>query len=79
MPYKFRIATTNLALATHAKAMEEDPAELSRKWVVPIFFSTQVLRKDGLPIFLNPKALQNAWEEVAAKASRSIRTRSSQS
>jgi hypothetical protein len=65
------IASNQIALATVAKATGQDLAELTRQWKVPIFFSTQVLRKDGLPIFLNPMHLKHAHEQVQKQATAS--------
>ena len=69
-PFKFRIATSDVALATYGKTKGLSPEELKGDdWVTPVFFSDKLVRKDGFPIFFHPEHMAKAWQEMlAAKA-----------
>lgn len=61
---KFRVAATDIALATFAKINGLTPADLDQKWVLPVFFSQELVRTDGMPIFLAPQHLELAWQDM---------------
>ena len=61
---KFRIGSTDLTLATYAQAKGVAPEDLDG-WVVPVFFSKHLVRKDNtFPIFLDPEHVVAAWKEM---------------
>ena len=61
---KFRIGSTDLSLTTYAQAKGVTPEELDG-WVVPLFFSKHLARKDGtFPIFFDPEHVVAAWKQM---------------
>lgn len=63
--FKFRIIPSEAALNTYevARPGALEEAKAAGGWICPVFFCTHLVRKDGLPMFLNPEHVKLAWQE----------------